>query len=48
VDANLFLQYSLAERLGKTLEELQQISVQEYQGWIAYLEILEDRRKHGK
>tara|TARA_B100000886_G_C20369034_1_gene468667 strand:+ start:158 stop:286 length:129 start_codon:yes stop_codon:yes gene_type:complete len=40
----LFFQYSLADRLHKTLEELQTISMQEYQGWIAYTEILQDKR----
>ena len=42
------MQYALAEKLGKTLEELQQISVHEYQGWIAYLELAEEKRKNGK
>jgi len=38
----------LAEKLNKTLQELQQISIQEYQGWIAYLELAEEKRKNGK
>jgi len=42
------VQYALAEKLGKTLNELQEISVQEYQGWIAYLELAEEKRKNGK
>ena len=47
-DTNLYLQYALAEKLGKTLQELQQISIQEYQGWIAYLELVEEKRNNGK
>jgi|TARA_B100000900_G_C20297743_1_gene600897 hypothetical protein len=42
------MQYALAEKLGKTLKELQKISVHEYQGWIAYLELAEQRRRNGK
>ena len=41
------MQYALAEKLGKTLEELQEISVQEYQGWIAYLELAQEKRDNG-
>jgi len=41
------LQYALAEKLGKTLKELQQISVHEYQGWIAYLELAQEKQKNG-
>jgi len=37
----------LAERLGKTLEELSAITVDEFVGWIAYMKILEDK-KSGK
>ena len=47
-DTNLYTQYALAEKLNKTLQELQQISVQEYQGWIAYLELAEEKRNNGK
>ncbi len=47
-DSNLYVQYALAEKLGKTLQEIQQISVQEYQGWIAYLELAEEKRNNGK
>tara|TARA_R110001592_G_scaffold53455_6_gene163895 strand:- start:124 stop:252 length:129 start_codon:yes stop_codon:yes gene_type:complete len=42
------VQYALAEKLGKTLQELQKISVQEYRGWIAYLELAEENRNNGK
>jgi len=38
---------TLAEKLGKTLQEIQQISVQEYQGWIAYLELAQEKRNNG-
>jgi hypothetical protein len=41
------VQYALAEKLGKTLQEIQQISVQEYQGWIAYLELAQEKRNNG-
>ena len=47
-DVNLYSQYALAEKLGKTLQELQKISIQEYQGWIAYFELAEERQKNGK
>jgi hypothetical protein len=41
----LFFQYALAEKLGKTLQELQSISIEEYQGWIAYFELKEEENK---
>ena len=44
-DVNLYSQYALAEKLGKTLQELQKISIQEYQGWIAYFELVEEEGK---
>ena len=47
-DVNLYSQYALAEKLGKTLKELQKISIQEYQGWIAYFELVEERQRNGK
>jgi len=43
------VQYALAEKLGKTLKEIQEISIQEYQGWVAYFELVEERqRNNGK
>jgi len=33
----------LAEKLNKTLAELEEITVEEFQGWLAYLEIKEER-----
>jgi hypothetical protein len=42
------MQYALAEKLHKTLEELQEITIQEYQGWMAYLEIKQEKVKNGK
>jgi hypothetical protein len=33
----------LAEKLNKTLTELEEITVEEFQGWLAYLEIKEER-----
>lgn len=44
----MYVQYALAEKLGKTLKELQEISVQEYQGWIAYLELVEEKGNMAK
>tara|TARA_S200002703_G_C3783002_1_gene241330 strand:- start:1426 stop:1560 length:135 start_codon:yes stop_codon:yes gene_type:complete len=41
------LQYALAEKLHKTLKELQEITIQEYQGWIAYLELEQEKRNNG-
>jgi len=41
------MQYALAEKLHKTLEELQEITIQEYQGWMAYLEIKQEKVKNG-
>lgn len=41
------MQYALAEKLHKTLEELQEITIQEYQGWMAYLEIKQEKMKNG-
>jgi hypothetical protein len=42
------VQYALAEKLGKTLQEIQEITIHEFQGWIAYLEIAEEKRNNGK
>lgn len=42
------MQYALAEKLHKTLEELQEITIQEYQGWMAYLELAQEKRNNGK
>jgi hypothetical protein len=33
----------LAEKLNKTLAEIEEITVEEFQGWLAYLEIKEER-----
>jgi len=33
---------SLADRLSKTIEEVEQISLSEYREWMAYFEILKD------
>jgi len=37
----------LADRLGKTLEELGAITINEFVGWMAYIKILEDKKKSG-
>jgi len=34
--------------LGKTIEELGVITIDEFLGWMAYIKILEDRNKSGK
>ena len=47
-DKNALVNSVDREILGKTLKELQGISVQEYQGWIAYLELAEEKRNNGK
>jgi hypothetical protein len=41
------VQYALAEKLGKTLQEIQEITIQEYQGWVAYLEIAKEKQNNG-
>jgi hypothetical protein len=37
----------LAARLGKTIAEIEEISISEYNEWIAYFMILEEREKDG-
>jgi hypothetical protein len=37
----------LAEKLSKTLAELEQMTVEEFQGWMAYLEIKEENNGNG-
>lgn len=38
------MQFAIAEKLGKTHAELQKITIHEYQTWIAYFEISEEKR----
>lgn len=38
---------ALADRLGKTIAEIEEISVSEYNEWVAYFMILEEREKNG-
>jgi hypothetical protein len=38
----------LADRLGKTIAEIEEISVEEYNEWVAYFGIIAERQKHGK
>jgi hypothetical protein len=38
---------ALADRLGKTIAEIEEISVTEYNEWVAYFMILEEREKNG-
>jgi hypothetical protein len=37
----------LAELLGKSLHEIQQMSIEEYQLWTAYFRIKAERQKNG-
>ena len=37
----------LAEKLGMTIAEIEKISVDEYNEWVAYLNIAEDMNKNG-
>jgi hypothetical protein len=39
---------ALADRLGRTIEEIELISIDEYNEWLAYFKITEERSKHGK
>lgn len=41
----LHTRYALAEVLHKTLDELDEMTIDEFLGWIAYFEIKEQRRK---
>jgi len=34
---------ALAEKLGKTIREIEQIELSEYNEWVAYYKILEDK-----
>lgn len=47
-DSELFAQYALADRLGKTLSELQEITIREFNGWMAYLEVLQEKHNGKK
>ena len=42
------MQYALAEKLGKTLQEIQEISVHEFQRWVTYPEIAQEKQSEGK
>jgi|TARA_R110000803_G_scaffold79171_2_gene144702 hypothetical protein len=42
------MQFALAEKLGKTHKEIQEITIHEFQHWIAYYEISEENRNSGK
>jgi hypothetical protein len=39
---------SLADRLGKTISEIEQITLSEYNEWIAYFGLIEERQRNGK
>jgi len=38
----------LAELLGKTIAEIEEISVSEYNEWVAYFKIKQEREKNGR
>jgi hypothetical protein len=44
----LYARYALADRLGKTLEEINELTVNEFIGWVAYLNIVSEKMKNGK
>jgi hypothetical protein len=49
-DQNLFNEYQLAELLHKSVYEIKLMSVKEYNGWIAYFNIKDERdrlKQHG-
>ena len=39
---------SLAEKLGKTIAEIDEIKMEEYNEWVAYYKVLEERSKDGQ
>ena len=40
--------FALAEHLGKTAAEIEQITVEEWHHWLAYLKIKQERSRHNK
>jgi hypothetical protein len=40
--------YALAEHLHKTLAEIEAMTVEEYKGWMAYMNIQAEKHKNGK
>jgi hypothetical protein len=43
----LYFKYALAEKLNKTLQELESISFKEFQGWLAYFELKKQKENNG-
>jgi hypothetical protein len=41
----LHTKYALAEVLHKSLDELEQMTTEEFLGWMAYFQIKEEKRK---
>jgi len=37
----------LADRLGKTIEEIELITIDEYNEWVAYFHVTEGKQKRG-
>jgi hypothetical protein len=44
-DGLAFAAFALADRLGKTVAELGDLTLDEMNGWLAYLALLEERRE---
>jgi hypothetical protein len=38
----------LADRLGKTIAEIEQISIEEYNEWVAFFKVSEENQKRGR
>ena len=44
-DIELFSRFFVAEQLGKTMEELNNISISEFNHWLAYFKIQNEKLK---
>ena len=38
----------LADRLHKTISEIEEITLSEYNEWVAYFNLIEERQRNGK
>jgi hypothetical protein len=43
--SGLFIRYALADRLHKSLAEIDDMTVEEMSGWQAYIRVLAEKRK---
>jgi hypothetical protein len=39
---------ALAQHLGKTIAEIEEISMNEYNEWVAYFALIEERKENGR